>query len=77
MKKSGSRLSTTVRFEVSDGMEQAIESLTDLVPGSPYHGKTVSGIVCLHVDDLCCVGVQEFYQHVITSVQEEFKKGSE
>jgi len=76
--KLGSRLSTTVRFDVSDGIEQAIEPLTDPISGSPSHGKTVSGIICFHADDLFCVGDQEFYQHVITSVQTRISKiGSE
>ena len=64
-------------FDVSDGIEQAIESLTDPITGSPSRGKTVSGIICLHVDDLFCVGYQEFYQCVIASIQKDSQIGSE
>ena len=31
--------------------------------------------MCLHVDDVFCVGDQEFYQHVIPSLQKEFQIG--
>ena len=64
-------------FDVSEGIDQAIESLTDPITGSPSRGKTVSGIICLHVDDLFCVGDQEFYQCVISSIQKDFQIGSE
>ena len=37
---------------ILDQMEKAVESLTEPVTGSPSHGKYVSGIVRLHVDDL-------------------------
>ena len=37
--------------------------------------KYVSGIICLHVDDLFCVGDPEFYQHVITSVMTDYHIG--
>ena len=45
--------SGTVSFDVSDKIEQAIESLRDPITGSPSRGKAVSGIICLHVDNLC------------------------
>ena len=61
--------SRTVSFDVSDGVEQAIETLTDPITGSPSRGKAVSGISCLHADDLFCVGDQEFYQCVISPIQ--------
>ena len=43
-------------------MEQAIESLTDAISGSPSRGKRDIGIICLHVDDIFCVGGRELYQ---------------
>ena len=67
----------TVSFDVSDGIEQAIESLTDPITCSPSGGTTVSGIICLHVDDLFCVGAQEFYQCIISSIHKDFQIGSE
>ena len=59
-------------FDVSDGIAQAIQSLTDPITGSPSRGKAVSGIICLHVDDLFCVGDHEFYQRAISSIQQGF-----
>ena len=38
--------------------------------------NVVSGIICLHVDDLFCVGDQEFHLQVITSIQPDFHIGS-
>ena len=38
---------------------------------------TVSGIICLDVDDLFCVRDQTFYQRAISLIQEEFHIGSE
>ena len=76
-KKTKPGSSGTVCFGVSDRIEQAIESLTDPITGSPSRGKTVSGIICLHVDDLFCVGDQEFYQCVIYSIQKDFQIRSE
>ena len=49
----------TVSFDVSEGIEQAIESLTDPSTGSPSRGKVVSGIICLLVDDIFCVDEKE------------------
>ena len=64
-------------FDVSDRISQVIDSMTVPITGSPAHGKTVSGIICLRVVDLFCVGDQEFYQHVISSIQTDFQIGSE
>ena len=64
-------------FDVSETIEQAIESLTHPIIGSPSRGKTVSGSICPHVGDLFCVGDQVFYQCVISSIQDYFRIGSE
>ena len=64
-------------FDVSERIHQAIESLTDPITGSPPRGKTVRGIICLHVDDLFCSGNQEFYQGVISLMQKDCQTGSE
>ena len=52
-------------------MENAIESLTDPNSGSPSQGKIVSGIICLRVDAICCVGDNEFYHNVVASIQRD------
>jgi hypothetical protein len=50
-----------VHFDRLGQVETAIESLTYPISGSPSHGKRVSGIICLHVDDIFCVGDTEYY----------------
>jgi hypothetical protein len=50
------RSSSQVHLDCLDRLEKAIESLTDPITGSPSQGKRVSGIICLHVDDIFCVG---------------------
>ena len=64
-------------FDILEQIEKAIESLTDPITGSPSHGKLVSGIICLHVDDLVCVGDKEFYHHVVSAIQKDYQIGSE
>ena len=67
-----------VTFDIPDQIEKAIESLTDPITGSPSHGKCVSGISCLHVDDLFFfVGDKDFYRHVVASIQRDYQIGSE
>ena len=78
-KISNSDLAFQLQFvaEVSDGIEQATETLTDPISGRPSHAKTVSGMVRLHDDDLFCLGDQKLYQHAITSIQKDFQNGLE
>ena len=75
--KSGRTTGTQVQFDIPEQIETAIESLTDPITGSPSHGKSVSGIICLHVDDLVCVGDKEFYHHVVSAIQKDYQIGSE
>ena len=77
MAKSGRATGTQVQFDIPEQIEKAIESLTDPITGSPSHGKSVSGIICLHVDDLFCVGDKEFYHHVVSAIQKDYQIGSE
>jgi len=67
--KAGKQSTNQVQFDIPDKVEKAIESLTDPITGSPSHGKSVSGSICLHVYDLFCVGDTELYQHVVSSIQ--------
>ena len=66
-----------MQFDIPDQIEKAIESLTDPITGSPPHGKSVSGIICPHVDDLFCVGDTEFYRQVASAIQKDCQIGSE
>ena len=70
-------MANQVHVDIREQIEKAIESLTDPITGSPSHGKSVSGFICLHVDDLFCVGYNEFYQHVVYSIQRDYQVGSE
>ena len=37
----------------------------------------MSGIICLHVDDIFCVGDKEFYHHVVSAIQKDYQFGYE
>ena len=50
--KGGTSTGTQVQFDILEQIERAIDSLTDPITGSPSYGELVSGIICLHVDDL-------------------------
>ena len=58
--KCGKSTGTQVQFDIPKQIEKAIESLTYPIAGSPSHGKLVSGIICLHVGDIFCVGDNDF-----------------
>ncbi len=58
-------------------LEQALEYLQDPIQGSPAKGKTVSGIICLHVDDLYMTGDAAFLKTVISRLRKDFQVGSE
>jgi hypothetical protein len=75
--KTGKHSANQVHFDTLEQIEKAIESLTDPITGSPSHGRSVSGILCPHVDDLFCVGDKELYQHVVSSIQRDYHIGSE
>ena len=75
--KGGKSTGTQVQFDILEQIEKAIESLTYPITGSPSHGKLVSGIICLHVDDLFCVGDNIFYHHVVSAIQKDYQIGSE
>ena len=54
--KTGKQSVSQVQFDIPEQLEKAIDSLTDPITGSPSHGKHVRGIICLHADDIFCVG---------------------
>ena len=65
------------QFDHPEQIDKAMESLTDPSTGSPSHGISVSGIICIHVDDLFCVGDKEFYHHVVSAIEKYYQIGSE
>ena len=58
-------------------LEGALEMLTDPITGSPAHGKTVEGIVTIHVDDAFLSGTKFFHKKVIDALRRDFQVGSE
>ena len=74
---SGKSTGAQVQSDIPEQKEKAIESLTDPITRSPSHGKLVSGIICLHVDDLFCVGDKDFLHHVVSAIQKDYQIGSE
>ena len=72
-----SNKSTIISHErYSSSFEHAMDYLLDPVAGSPSRGKTASGVVCLHVDDLFMSGDAEFHR-VCASLRKDFQVGSE
>ena len=70
--KTSTRETSQIQFDIPEQVKKAIESLTDPISGSPSRGKRASGIICLHLDDICCVGDKEFHQNVVASIQNDF-----
>ena len=60
-----------------DTIASAIDYLTDPVNGSPSVGRSTSGVVCLHVDDLFMTGDSEFQRRVYQRLIKEYDIGSE
>jgi hypothetical protein len=58
-------------------IEQAIGYLTDPASGCNANGRTVQGIICLHVDDLFITGGPELESRVLAPLRKEFQVGSE
>jgi hypothetical protein len=54
-----------------------LEYLLDPIAGSPAAGKTVLGVVCLHVDDLLMIGKPEFHKKVTERIRKDYQVGSE
>ena len=69
--------SSTTRSSSITTLEEAMDHLLDPVHGSVSKGKTVCGVICLHVDDLFMTGNSEFYERVIKYLYKQFTVGSE
>ena len=55
----------------------ALELLLDPITGSKAKGKTVEGIVTIHVDDAFMTGTPAFKRKVVEALRKDFKVGSE
>ena len=58
-------------------IDKAINFLMDPVSGSNSQGKTVCGVVCLHVDDLFITGNEDMNKKVLSRLRQDFQVGSE
>ena len=58
-------------------VDQMLDYLLDPIAGSPAAGRTVLGIVALHVDDLFMTGNAQFEQLVISRLRKDYQVGSE
>jgi hypothetical protein len=58
-------------------IEQAIGYLTDPASGCNANGRTVQGIICLHVDDLFITGGPELESRVLVPLRKKFQVRSE
>ena len=57
-------------------LEEAIEYLTDPIHGSPAQGRTIEGIVTIHVDDVFLSGSDYFVKTVVAGLKKDFTVGS-
>ena len=62
---------------VMQTLDSAVEYLMDPVTGSNCQGRTVAGVVCLHVDDLFMAGDSFFHERVLGGLRKDFQVGSE
>ena len=51
--------------------------MLDPITGSPTYGKTVHGIMVLHVDDLFFTGDAHFEKNILGKIRGEYQVGSE
>ena len=58
-------------------LDGALDLLLDPITGSPAKGKTVEGVVNIHVDDALMTGTPYFVKLVVDSLRKDFKVGSE
>ena len=58
-------------------LDGALELLMDPVTGSTARGKTVEGIVTIHVDDALMTGSTVFVKQVVAGLRRDFKVGTE
>jgi len=58
-------------------LDGALELLFDPITGSPAHGRTVEGVVTIHVDGALMTGTKMFVKTVVEGLRRDFKVGSE
>ena len=58
-------------------IDGALELLLDPITGSAAKGKSVEGVVTIHVDDALMAGTPYFVKHVVDGLRKDFKVGSE
>ena len=58
-------------------LQKALDMLVDPITGSPSKGKTVVGIVSIHVDDLFYCGNDDFIQYFSKKIRDEYVVGPE
>ena len=58
-------------------LNAALDYLLDPISGSQARGKTVEGVLTIHVDDAFFAGTSVFHKNVIESLRRDFKVGSE
>ena len=58
-------------------LDNITDYLTDPVSGSNSKGQSVSGAVCLHVDDLFMAGNQHFSLSILSGLRRAFQIGHE
>ena len=63
--------------DYSQRVEEYMEKLLAPDSGSLAEGKSVLGVICLHVDDLFMTGSKEFYSLIGDALRKEYQIGSE
>ena len=65
------------RGSEDDSVDSILDHLLDPVTGSPAKGKTVIGVIVLHVDDLFITGNDKFDKTILARLRKDFQVGSE
>ena len=64
-------------YDNMDTVDKALDYLLNPVAGSAAKGKSVMGLICLHVDDLFFAGNKLFHSDLVPKIREAFQVGSE
>ncbi len=70
-------LSHKTQEQGQDAVQIAVDHFLDPITGSVSTGKRVSGVICLHVDDLYMTGDTHFQTQVMKMIRRDFTVGSE
>ena len=65
------------QFNFLAEIDETIEYMLDPISGSAANGKTVLGIVCIHVDDVFLSGSSRFHEPIVSALKRDFQIGSE